>query len=213
MPLTDQQIERYSRQIIVLGIGGLAQERLLASSVMVVAEPADVERVLPYLGGAGIGRIVLFPVGDPETFGEMLRHLRDLNPDVAGSLGERATPPCDLTFALISSARSLRAAARVARAHPQGAFIIARLDRPAQVAVLPASPPCILCADADLLGPAHKGDAAAGVATMAAATEAFKLLANPDRHSQPRLITFDGYTCEARVLDRRPGVRCDCEAR
>ena len=210
MPLTDQQIERYSRQIIVPGVGGQAQERLLASTITVVAEPADAERVLPYMVGAGVGRTVVFPLGNRRAFEAIFQRLHDMNPEVAVGFAE--SEACDLTFALIGSSRAPEEVARLARAHRPGAAIIVRLDNPPRIAVLPAPPPCVLCADADLIGAVRSRSTIAGLVAMVATTEAFKLLAKSGGQPQPRLIEFNGYAGEARALGWRAGARCACGA-
>ena len=57
MSLTDAQIDRYSRQIIVPRIGGRGQERLLAARMLLVGDARDIEAPLAYLVGAGVGTI------------------------------------------------------------------------------------------------------------------------------------------------------------
>lgn len=54
---TAQQQERYARNISVAGIGVAGQRRLLDSSVLVVGAGGLGSAALPYLAGAGIGRI------------------------------------------------------------------------------------------------------------------------------------------------------------
>jgi hypothetical protein len=82
MPLSDRQIERYSRQIIVPGISGLAQERLLAASLTVCGDLRDIEAPLAYLAGAGLGNISL-ATPDGDEIDSLLSRMRNLNPDVA----------------------------------------------------------------------------------------------------------------------------------
>ncbi|MDO5082315.1 HesA/MoeB/ThiF family protein [Arachnia propionica] len=57
MPLTDHQRERYARNIDVVGLGIEGQERLLASSVLVIGAGGLGSAALPYLAAAGVGRI------------------------------------------------------------------------------------------------------------------------------------------------------------
>ena len=54
MPLSDDQLERYARQIIVPGIGVQGQERLLAARVLVVGAPRGVAQASVYLRAAGV---------------------------------------------------------------------------------------------------------------------------------------------------------------
>ena len=118
MILTDTQIERYSRQIIVPGVGGRAQERLLASRVAIVAAPADASGAVAYLAGAGVGRIVVHPVGDGAPYRAMVERIGDLNPDVSVEIASDEMPEqCDLMLALIGDAPAAEAAARVTREH------------------------------------------------------------------------------------------------
>lgn len=59
MRLTDDQIEQYSRQIILRELGGTGQRRLLASSCAIVGRGAAFDTIVTYLAGAGVGRLAL----------------------------------------------------------------------------------------------------------------------------------------------------------
>ena len=57
MGLTEQQIERYSRQIILEEVGGTGQERLLSSKVLIVGAGGLGAPAGLYLAAAGVGTI------------------------------------------------------------------------------------------------------------------------------------------------------------
>ncbi len=57
MGLTEQQIERYSRQIILKEVGGPGQEKLLASKVLIVGAGGLGSPAALYLAAAGLGTI------------------------------------------------------------------------------------------------------------------------------------------------------------
>ena len=231
MQLTDSQIERYSRQIIVSGVGGRAQERLLAASVAIVAAPADAAGALAYLAGAGVGRIAMHPVGDRASYAALVARTTDLNPDVSVSLGCDEIPgPRDLILALIGDPPTAETVARLWRAPRIDAegvreprcpvAVIARLDAPGRIAILPAPPPCPLCAEVELLTPPGKRAGNAGAIAMVAVTEAFRLLAGvAGQQPEAVLVEFDGYVSRPRAFYRRRTsgggggkTRCVCEA-
>jgi adenylyltransferase/sulfurtransferase len=56
-PLTEAQIRRYARHILLNEVGGSGQQRLLASSVLVVGAGGLGSPLLLYLAAAGVGRI------------------------------------------------------------------------------------------------------------------------------------------------------------
>ena len=215
MVLTDTQIERYSRQIIVAGVGGRVQERLLASRVAIVAAPADASGAVAYLAGAGVGRIVMHPVGGGAPYHALVERIGDLNPDVSVEIArDEILDQCDLMLALIGDAPAAEPAARVTLEYRRGAAIIARLDTPGRIALLPAPPPCLLCAEADLLSPPRDRAGNAGAIAMVAVAEAFRLLAGlAGQQPEATLIEFDGYASRSRALHRHGGeARCACEA-
>src|SRR5438477_11735736 len=57
MSLSDSDLERYSRQLVLAEWSGAAQARLKSASVMVVGAGALGSPALAYLAGAGVGRI------------------------------------------------------------------------------------------------------------------------------------------------------------
>jgi hypothetical protein len=79
--LTNRQIDRYSRQLIVDKFGGLAQERVLASRVLLLANSPDLETVLAYLVGAGVGRIDLHAGPSDAALNSIIARMHDLNSD------------------------------------------------------------------------------------------------------------------------------------
>ncbi|HUI24974.1 MAG TPA: hypothetical protein VL403_02725 [Candidatus Kryptonia bacterium] len=58
-PLSDAQVERYSRQIILREVGATGQQRLLAASAALAGSSAIAVTAARYLAAAGIGRLVV----------------------------------------------------------------------------------------------------------------------------------------------------------
>ncbi|MCS6926437.1 MAG: adenylyltransferase, partial [Candidatus Binatia bacterium] len=87
--LSDSQIERYSRQIILPQIGGKGQEALLRSQVLVNSDGPLRDAALLYLAAAGVGTLGI--LGDPSSLlftalcpthaDPVSATLTDLNPD------------------------------------------------------------------------------------------------------------------------------------
>ncbi len=214
MALSDAQIERYSRQIIVPEIGGRGQERLLAARLMIAGEPGDIEPVLAYMVGAGVGTIkvridIESAKSDRSRLERVVADMRSLNRDAEVVLAKDGSDPADLVLVLAGSAESVNLAQTLSRAPGSPALIVARLDAPGKIAVMAKAPPCPACADADLLAPFAARAETAGFVAMAAAVEAFKLLAAP-MGCASMVLEFDGYQCTAREIKAQPRARCGC---
>ena len=59
MNLTDAQLDRYARHIVLKEVGGAGQVRLLAAHVLVIGAGGIGSPALQYLAAAGVGRITL----------------------------------------------------------------------------------------------------------------------------------------------------------
>jgi len=57
MSLNEEQIERYSRQILLPQVGGKGQEKLLAAKVLIIGAGGLGSPVAAYLAGAGVGTL------------------------------------------------------------------------------------------------------------------------------------------------------------
>jgi adenylyltransferase/sulfurtransferase len=57
--LTDQELERYARHIVLPQVGGVGQRRLRDASVAVIGAGGIGSAVIPALAGAGVGRITI----------------------------------------------------------------------------------------------------------------------------------------------------------
>jgi molybdopterin/thiamine biosynthesis adenylyltransferase len=210
MALSDSQIERYSRQIIVPEVGGHGQERLLASRFLICGEAGDIEPVLAYMVGAGVGKIFLHIGSEKSRIDLTIAEMRALNPDTKVISACDFSDPADLVVILAGSAESVNLARKLAAVPRSQMLILARLDIPGKIAVMTKTPPCPSCADADLLAPVAARAESAGFIAMAAAVEAFKLLIGR-MPPVPTLLEFDGYQCRARELKAKPGAaRCEC---
>ncbi len=173
MPLTDAQITRYSRQIIVPKMGGRAQERLLGSRLLILGTLEDIAGPLAYMVGAGVGEIDLCGPEAERELKSLRDRMRALNPDSTVTSGALAQIP-DLALVLAGSAAIVEfAAAETAWVSPA---VVARLDTE-KIALLPSPPPCIRCASGDLLAPFTAKSELAGFVAMLASVEALKMLA------------------------------------
>lgn len=208
--LTARQIERYSRQIITPGFGGAAQERLLGSRILVRGSLEQLEPVLPYFAGAGVGHLALETDAEPSAISALQRRFTDLNPDVQLTTFDQGHDAHDLIFAFAGNDQ----AAEELGAHPpdysRSPLILVRLAADASIGIIPSRPPCLTCADADFMAPLDGRCGNPAVAGMMAAIEAIKLLAGI-APLEPRLVLLDGYAATSRPLRRRPGaISCGC---
>jgi len=81
VPLTDDQLERYARHIILKEVGGAGQARLLSSSVLVVGAGGLGSPLLLYLAAAGVGRIGIVDF-DAVSLSNLQRQIIHTTPDI-----------------------------------------------------------------------------------------------------------------------------------
>jgi molybdopterin/thiamine biosynthesis adenylyltransferase len=81
MNLTEEQIERYSRQIILPEVGGEGQGKLLAGKVLIIGAGGLGSPVSLYLAAAGVGTIGLMD-GDEVDLSNLQRQIMHFTDDV-----------------------------------------------------------------------------------------------------------------------------------
>src|SRR5438874_6569338 len=189
MSLTDEQVDRYSRQIILPEVGGRGQERLLAARVLVAGDDAAADAAVTLLGRAGVGTL-----------------------DVAGGTG---APPADVIVDLTADTATR---ALLTRGRQAGRpFVLG--ERPSRMELVVRTVvgrPCAACVgsqgvDAWLARPAaHLEAPAASLLGALAATETLRvLLLAPHRGRITRVSMLTG---DAFAADLAPTDGCElCE--
>lgn len=81
MALSDTQIERYARQILLPQVGGKGQERLLQAAVSISGAHRGSEEAAQYLAAAGVGQLQMADALREKVEPE----IKARNPDVAVS--------------------------------------------------------------------------------------------------------------------------------
>jgi hypothetical protein len=190
MTLTDAQIDRYSRQIIVPHIGGRGQERLLAARILLCGDARDIEAPLAYLVGAGVGSIILKLSAGQSLSSET----RELNADVSVTIADGSKSRVDLALVIIGSSAARKIAEEIANDRHVRALVVARLDAPGKILVIPDAQ----CAGTIDAGFGKRAEAADFIAMLATA-EAFKLIAGYAENPSCTTIEFDGYATTVRV--------------
>jgi adenylyltransferase/sulfurtransferase len=89
VPLTDADVERYSRQLILDGVGEAGQARLGAARVLVVGAGALGSPVVQYLSASGVGRLTIYD-GDSVELSNLSRQPLHREADLGLSKAESA---------------------------------------------------------------------------------------------------------------------------
>lgn len=66
MSLSDDELERYARHIVLPQVGGLGQRKLKSASAAIIGAGGIGSAVIPALAGAGIGRLLIIDCDDVE---------------------------------------------------------------------------------------------------------------------------------------------------
>jgi len=121
MALSDAQIDRFSRQIILPQIGGRGQERLLRASIALAGEGELAELSALSLAGAGIGRIALHGSAGAALGDDLV----DLHPDLQVTLatGALGSTDADVLVACDLPPTELNRAGRAGRPLVAGGLI------------------------------------------------------------------------------------------
>ena len=199
MTLTDAQIERYSRQIIVPRVGGLGQERLIAARMLLAGDARDIEAPLAYLVGAGVGAIGVRVAGDKGGFAGEIAAACELNADASVTVADESKDRVDLALLIVGSDAALKVADEIVGYRDVRAWVVARLDAPGKIAVIPAGSPSLPTVDASMHPGVGSRSEAADFIAMLATAEAFKLIAGYAENPSRAIIEFDGYQTRVRL--------------
>ncbi len=207
--LSDTQIERYSRQIILPQVGGRGQAALLSATVTIGGDDQLATTAGRYLAAAGIGRL-------------------RVSPPLAAAI-DGMTPDCQVTCLASDAAAAVRGAAVVLCA---GAAVLPCVQLHA--AGVAAGVPVIFAAATDAVGwmsacagtdgPCYEclvrqlervgsetaplGTVVAGCMGTLLATEAIKLVLGLRPSYVGRLVTVDVLAGDVRVTDVIKDPRC-----
>ncbi|HWI52085.1 MAG TPA: ThiF family adenylyltransferase [Symbiobacteriaceae bacterium] len=233
MSLTEQEVVRFSRHIILPEVGGRGQKKLKAASVLLAGLGASGSAAALYLAAAGIGRLTLWDPGlvtlqdlegaiahDRSRVGEPRARsaavpLRAIHPGAQVAVLDREA---DLVGSLPEHDVVLLSAgdwAALAPAVKQGVYFGVHGAAGAVTVVGPGGP-CLDCLGAERarslgLWPDQGAiAAAAGVVGVVAATEATKLILGIGTPLTGRVLTYDGWDCRFGETAFSARAQCAC---
>lgn len=223
MALSEAEVSRYARQLLLPGLGEPAQEALRAARVRLAGGGLATAPALYYLAAAGVGTLWVddpdaaaagdgagFAVG-PDEAGRprgavLAAAARAANGLVTADVfrpGSRPTAmlvcgsSLDVSRALADEARLLRLPHVVADVDGQGGA----------VTVVPVGAPCFSCATRPGLGAAPTPEGGATVGALAA-LELVLLVAGAAQEPQARRVEIFRGTPLVRPTSRQPGCAC-----
>lgn len=223
MALSDAEVERYARQLILPGFVPLTQEFFRVARVHVVGASEVGGPALLYLAAAGVGNLLVDDGLDvaPEDAAAWLygadqlgqpRVLAAMESLRAVSSFSKARPyssGADPTAALICTAWAGAARDAAERARLAGIpHVVAVVDgEGGQVVSIPAGAPCYSCASRPGTGAASRAGAAAAVGALGA-LELLQIIAGVATGSPGRRIDLVLGEPQARATTRVPGCPC-----
>ena len=200
MRLTDEQVERYSRQIVLAEVGAEGQMRLGESRVGMIGRGIAAERVVAYLAAAGVGCVAADPalqaVTDPALPGLRLASLQSV-----------ANERCDAV--VIAAPTPAAAAVDLATWYPSRGATFWIADGRAG-----GCPPCPRCGAAGSETHAVDPELAAlrdALLGTVVATEVVKTLLRIGTPFGGRVLAYDPAT--ATIITTAVTARPDCECR
>lgn len=229
MRLTEQEILRYSRHIILPEVGGRGQKKLRDASVLMAGLGPSGSVAALYLAAAGVGQLTLWDPGlvHPQDLESAIAHDRSriglprarsareplsaINPDAEIVVLEREADVIGAVAAhqvVVATAgdwpgfqqEAIRIGVPVIFAACHGAGGAATAYKPGE--------PCLACIDREQaisLGLRPEGEgaaiaAAAGVVGVVAATEAVKLILGTGTPLAGRMLAYDGWDARFREV-------------
>ena len=223
MALSEAEIARYARQLLLPAMGEEGQERLRAARVRVAGGGPASGPALLYLAAAGVGSIA---IDDPDEVGPgdgagWLFAPGDVGRDRAAAAAEAARAASGLVRADVmrpgvrpTAVLACGATSDVSRAIAEEArllrlpHVVAEVDgEGGAVTVVPVGAPCHACATRPGLG-AESSPAGAAVTGALAALETVLLLAGAAQDPVARRIEIFRGTPLVRPTVRQPGCAC-----
>ncbi|HVP68834.1 MAG TPA: ThiF family adenylyltransferase [Anaeromyxobacteraceae bacterium] len=223
MALTDAEVARYARQLILPGLGEAGQERLRAARVRVVGGGPATGPAIAYLAEAGIGTLLIDdpdPVGAGDGVG-FLYHSTDIGRPrgVAAAEAVRAAtglvqaelprPGARPTGVLVSAGSPEVSRAVADEARLLGLpHVVAEVDgQGGAVTVVPPGAPCYACAVRPGIGADPTPAGAATVGALAALELVLLLAGAASEPGGRRIEVFRGAPL-TRASVRQPGCAC-----
>ncbi len=184
---TEEQIERYSRHIILKDVGGKGQKKLLDGRVLIIGAGGLGSPIALYLAAAGVGTI---GIADADVV-----DLSNLQRQIAHHTGDIGTPK------VLSAAAKMTAMNPDVTVNTYHEWISAAniLD------IIPAPPPkdaIPTCSSAGVIG------VLPGVLGTIQATEAIKYLLGKGELLTNRLLTYNALRMRFREVPIRKNPRC-----